>query len=261
MRTLFIYILGTILTLFPGHSIALEKEETDTNVIGHVTDKDTKEHLPYVTVQLKGTTIGTTTDGTGHYFLKNLPIVGSPAETWRKTFLMSLITGAPDLALCCSKSDDPYTQEEYLDDIYAYVFGPTIEGKALLDWQREAQITWLNTIIETSEVKSGKKGGSSIGINGAQEVGYVESVQRDLMRFLSAAPESVKMQLRGQMPIQGIGFQQRVNAEFPSMAPLYYEFLLKTQKQLQRSRNTGDASTQAHYAYLLKVIRDAMKVE
>ena len=73
MRTLFIYILGTILTLFPGHSIALEKEETDTNVIGHVTDKDTKEHLPYVTVQLKGTTIGTTTDGTGHYFLKNLP--------------------------------------------------------------------------------------------------------------------------------------------------------------------------------------------
>ena len=73
MRTLFIYILGTILTLFPGHSMALEKEETDTNVIGHVTDKDTKEHLPYVTVQLKGTTIGTTTDGTGHYFLKNLP--------------------------------------------------------------------------------------------------------------------------------------------------------------------------------------------
>ena len=89
----------------------------------------------------------------------------------------------------------------------------------------------------------------------------MESVQRDLMRFLSAAPEAVKMQLRGQMPIQGIGFQQRVNAEFPSMAPLYYEFLLKTQKQLQRSRNTGDANTQAHYAYLLKVIRDAMKVE
>ncbi len=29
--------------------------------------------LPYITVVVKGTTIGTATDGTGHYFLKNLP--------------------------------------------------------------------------------------------------------------------------------------------------------------------------------------------
>ena len=31
------------------------------------------EHLPYITIALKGTTIGTVTDATGHYFLKNLP--------------------------------------------------------------------------------------------------------------------------------------------------------------------------------------------
>lgn len=47
--------------------------KTDANIIGHVIDKMTGEHLPYVTVTLKGTTIGTTTDATGHYFLKNLP--------------------------------------------------------------------------------------------------------------------------------------------------------------------------------------------
>lgn len=29
--------------------------------------------MPYITVALKGTTIGTVTDATGHYFLKNLP--------------------------------------------------------------------------------------------------------------------------------------------------------------------------------------------
>jgi hypothetical protein len=39
----------------------------------HVLDKATKEHLPYITLALKGTTIGTVTDATGHYFLKNLP--------------------------------------------------------------------------------------------------------------------------------------------------------------------------------------------
>lgn len=47
--------------------------KSDANIIGHVLDKNTKEHLSYITVSLKGTTIGTVTDATGHYFLKNLP--------------------------------------------------------------------------------------------------------------------------------------------------------------------------------------------
>ena len=29
--------------------------------------------MPYIIIALKGTTIGTVTDATGHYFLKNLP--------------------------------------------------------------------------------------------------------------------------------------------------------------------------------------------
>ncbi len=46
---------------------------TDANVYGHVVDKHTREHLPFMTVALKGTTIGAATDATGHYFLRNLP--------------------------------------------------------------------------------------------------------------------------------------------------------------------------------------------
>ncbi len=46
---------------------------TDANVYGHVVDKNTREHLPFMTVALKGTTIGAATDATGHYFLRNLP--------------------------------------------------------------------------------------------------------------------------------------------------------------------------------------------
>jgi outer membrane receptor for ferrienterochelin and colicins len=39
-----------------------------------VVETHTKEHLPYVTISLKGTTIGIATDATGHYFLKDLPV-------------------------------------------------------------------------------------------------------------------------------------------------------------------------------------------
>ncbi len=46
---------------------------SDAHIIGHVLDKKTGEHLAYINIYLEGTTIGTMTDGTGHYYLKNLP--------------------------------------------------------------------------------------------------------------------------------------------------------------------------------------------
>ncbi len=53
--------------------ISMNMNPTDANIFGHVIDKKTGEHLPGVTILLKGTTLGTTTDDSGHYMLKNLP--------------------------------------------------------------------------------------------------------------------------------------------------------------------------------------------
>lgn len=49
-------------------------QKTDTNIVGDVKDSKTGEHIPYAAVGIKGTTIGTTTDATGHYYLKDMPI-------------------------------------------------------------------------------------------------------------------------------------------------------------------------------------------
>lgn len=46
---------------------------SDANLVGHILDKKTGEHLSFINVFLKGTTIGTMTDATGHYYMKNLP--------------------------------------------------------------------------------------------------------------------------------------------------------------------------------------------
>lgn len=45
---------------------------TDANIVGHVTSENA--HLPYVNVTIKGTTLGTLTDATGHYQLVNCPV-------------------------------------------------------------------------------------------------------------------------------------------------------------------------------------------
>lgn len=62
---------------FAWSATAVSEDEplsaSDANVIGHVLDKTTGEHLAFINVILKGTTLGTTTDHSGHYFLKNLP--------------------------------------------------------------------------------------------------------------------------------------------------------------------------------------------
>ena len=47
---------------------------TDSHITGHVLDAATQEHLGYINVQIKGTSIGSTTDESGHYFLKNVPL-------------------------------------------------------------------------------------------------------------------------------------------------------------------------------------------
>jgi outer membrane receptor for ferrienterochelin and colicins len=49
----------------------LSQKNTDANIIGHVTSGG--EHVSFATVSIKGTTIGTSTDQTGHFQLINMP--------------------------------------------------------------------------------------------------------------------------------------------------------------------------------------------
>ena len=73
------YLLGALLMLLPcalclaEEAPAKPNKQSDANIIGHVVDAKTGEHIAFATVTAKGTTLGVATDATGHYFLKNLP--------------------------------------------------------------------------------------------------------------------------------------------------------------------------------------------
>ncbi|GHV36279.1 TonB-dependent receptor [Bacteroidia bacterium] len=57
--------------LFSTNFIA-QNNKTDANLFGHVLS-DKGEHIPFINIFLKNTTVGTTTDASGHFMLKNLP--------------------------------------------------------------------------------------------------------------------------------------------------------------------------------------------
>ncbi|MFU8843926.1 MAG: carboxypeptidase-like regulatory domain-containing protein [Bacteroidales bacterium] len=61
-----------ILLLFVLSYSLYSQKKTDANIFGHVISGE--EHLPFVSIAVKGTTIGTATDQTGHYRLINVPL-------------------------------------------------------------------------------------------------------------------------------------------------------------------------------------------
>ena len=68
-KILFVLLAG-LLTSMPLMATTL----TDAHIAGHVLDAHSKEHLAFVNVQIKGTSIGCLTDESGHFYLKNQPI-------------------------------------------------------------------------------------------------------------------------------------------------------------------------------------------
>jgi len=68
MNKTLLILLSFLLFSLNGQS---QQKKTDANIFGHV--KSGSEHLPFVNLMIKGTSIGTTTDETGHYLLINLP--------------------------------------------------------------------------------------------------------------------------------------------------------------------------------------------
>lgn len=67
--SIFCMLLLNICALF-----AQDKKLTDAHLTGHILDKETQEHIPFVAIGIKGTTTGGTSDASGHFLLKHLPI-------------------------------------------------------------------------------------------------------------------------------------------------------------------------------------------
>ena len=71
------YLLATLVVAMSlcgiNSATAQTHRTSDANIYGHIIDAKTQEHIPYVTISIKGTMLGTVADASGHFFMKNLP--------------------------------------------------------------------------------------------------------------------------------------------------------------------------------------------
>ena len=69
------FILAVAILLITGitsSSASAQKKKTDCTIFGDV--QSNGEHIPFASIFLEGTAIGTSADATGHYILPNLPV-------------------------------------------------------------------------------------------------------------------------------------------------------------------------------------------
>lgn len=68
-KKILLFLLASMTTALS----VLANDATDAHITGHVLDAQTKEHLAFVNVQIKGTSLGCLTDESGHFYMTNLP--------------------------------------------------------------------------------------------------------------------------------------------------------------------------------------------
>ncbi|HNY05445.1 MAG TPA: TonB-dependent receptor [Candidatus Egerieousia sp.] len=71
MKRNLLRVILILMSLLPI-SVFCFADNGDVHIIGHVENKNTKELLAGISITIKGTEIGTFTDATGHYMIKNI---------------------------------------------------------------------------------------------------------------------------------------------------------------------------------------------
>ena len=72
MKKIFSALVVALMTVLPSKANETETG-TDAHIYGHIIEKSTGEHLPYITIMLKGTTMGVMTEASGHYMMRDVP--------------------------------------------------------------------------------------------------------------------------------------------------------------------------------------------
>lgn len=74
MKKIISALVAAFCVMLSAEAINTDVHVTDAHIYGHVVEARTGEHLPHIFIMLKGTTTGVSSDNTGHYFIRNVPV-------------------------------------------------------------------------------------------------------------------------------------------------------------------------------------------
>lgn len=213
--------------------------------------------------------------------LKNLPPQKNKAREMQiggASMFKNLLTikKKNGVILSSSLSDDPYTLNDYLDDIYQVVWKKTMAGKSLEAVDKTYQNDFIISMVSAFDPAA--KAGSLLFTD--PEAGRVESPSMwdkayaptldevilydlDPSGMVSRMEGAIRMAANAQgFETEGFGWQREVKSdEVYNTKALQFSYLQKVKTLLEKQQNTGSEDTRAHYKHLLYKINRMLDVQ
>ncbi len=205
--------------------------------------------------------------------LKNLPPQKNTAEDMQigsASIFKSLLSIKKKNAVVLSSrlSDDPYTLEEYIDDIYGVVWAKTIAGKSLDAVDITYQSDFITSMLSGFEpgLKAGNvlfTGPDSSCSSDEWSSAYAPTLDEMLLYGLNSdsmvcgleEPLRIAVEMienGSDSEVEGFGWQKEIKSDdIYNTKALQYSCLLKVKSLLEKRLDTGSAETRAHYRHLL----------
>ena len=198
---------------------------------------------------------------------RSLPLRDKTSEHVQCGIFDDVLTRLDNVVLCAQKmTNDPYTPEEFMTDIYDQVWKKAKPGRALSDLEMSFQKSFLATLIKSSTTTASaatfqETSRRALALNDAADKKFLSlknyAAERDLP--LSDYDMSRVEELSfGKEEVSGYGSLLVQVTSTPSMAPFYYDLLVRTQNLLKRMVQTTSGDTKMHYEYLLFMVNKAL---
>lgn len=203
--------------------------------------------------------------------LKNLPPQKRKAREMQigtASMFKSLMTikKKNGVILSAELSDDPYTLDDYLDDIFQTVWKKTIEGKSLQAVDKTYQNDFVVSMISAFDPNA--KAGSLLFTDpeavrseslGMWDKAYAPTLDEVILYGLDQSGFATRMEGAIRMAAnlanfetEGFGWQREVKSdEVYNTKALQFSYLQKVKALLERRQNSGSADTQEHYKHML----------
>lgn len=191
--------------------------------------------------------------------------IGDPfLEKCRFEIFNALFSRLEYVEVCAQKSGDPYTADEFMEDIYRTVWEGTLGNRDLDAVEMELQTAFLNSLIEVSSVvapagkfKSGK--GNALAYRGGEEFSLqaLRSLENRLKQEGSLSFTD-RLLIQRQAEVEGYSPLAPLRTDQSAIPARYFGWLHKTRSLLRKAVVTARKDTRLHYEFLLYKIGKAL---
>ena len=205
--------------------------------------------------------------------MRNIQLMGSPKTYMQVAIIRAVVMSAAKVENSAQLSDDPYSVEACMKDIYDYVWKPTLQGRNLTDEQMMIQREYLLTICKAAGLKyagTGAVPAKRFAGETGDEIGfdpYTIAVPACLREYHAlgdnlcyGAPCTAHRHAAADPgPVSGYNPPRILYVVKQSLEAENYANLLRVQRLLKSRVNSGSQQTRMHYALLLHNIEKTLK--